>query len=110
LPGAGFKKFAKIAKKNIDDSITPPFQYVKESFEVREPPSLLLIQVPYWSELQAKTLTTPSIVATCFEELPELATQGVDEEVIRGVNGSVYLGERQSYGHGGMSFNDLVCV
>ena len=41
FPGAGFKTFARIAKKDIDDSITPPFQYVKETFEVREPPLLL---------------------------------------------------------------------
>ena len=38
FPGAGFKTFARIAKKNIDDSITPPFLYVKESFEVCESP------------------------------------------------------------------------
>ena len=43
-------------------------------------------------------------MATCLEELPELAKQGVDEEVIRGVCGSVYLGERQSYAHGRTSF------
>jgi hypothetical protein len=49
--------------------------------------------VSYWRELQAKTLTASSIVATCLEELPELARQGVDEDVIRGMNGIVYLGE-----------------
>jgi len=38
FPGAGFKAFARIARRDIDDSITPPFQCVKESFEVREPP------------------------------------------------------------------------
>ena len=97
FPGAGFKTFARIAKKDIDDSITPPFRYVKKSFEVCEPPLLLLVLVSYWDELQAETLTTPSIVATCLEELPELAKQGVDEEVIRGVCGSVYLGEH--HGH-----------
>ena len=51
----------------------------------------------YWNALQAETLTTPSIVATCLEELPELAKQGVDEEVIRGVCGSVYLGEHRDH-------------
>jgi len=49
--------------------------------------------VSYLNGLQAETVTTPSIVATCLEELPELSKQGVDEEVIRGVCGSVYLGE-----------------
>lgn len=38
FPGAGFKKFAREAKKNLDGSIDPPFQYVKEALEVREPP------------------------------------------------------------------------
>ena len=42
FPGAGFKTFARIAKKDLDDSITPPFQYVKEAFEVRKPPLLPL--------------------------------------------------------------------
>jgi len=54
------------------------------------------------------TLTTPSVVATCLEELPELAKQGVDEEVIRGVNGAIYLGEHQLCGRGKMFFNKLV--
>ena len=36
FPGAGFKTFARVARKDIDNSITPPFQHVKESFEVRE--------------------------------------------------------------------------
>ena len=47
FPGAGFKTFARIAKKNIDDSITPPFLYVKESFEARGPPSMPFIHVSY---------------------------------------------------------------
>ena len=38
-------------------------------------------------------------MATCLEELPELANQGVGEEVIRGVCGSVYLGECQLCAH-----------
>ena len=40
---------------------------------------------------------TPSIVATCLEELPELSEEGVDEEAIRGVSGTVYLGERHCH-------------
>ena len=47
-------------------------------------------------------------MGTCLEELPELIQQGVDEEVIRGVSGVIYLGERQSYGQGGISFKKLV--
>ena len=54
---------------------------------------LLLVRVSYWDELQAGTLTTPSIVAECLEELPELSGGGIDEEAIRGVSGTVYLGE-----------------
>jgi hypothetical protein len=30
----------------------------------------------------------------CLEELPELARRGVDGAAIRGVNGTIYLGER----------------
>ena len=37
FPGAGFKKFARVAKENIDKSVNLPFQHVKESFQVREP-------------------------------------------------------------------------
>ena len=37
FPGAGFKKFARIAKENIDNLVNLPFQHVKESFQVREP-------------------------------------------------------------------------
>ena len=35
---------------------------------------------------------TPSIAATCLEELPELRKDGIDEEAIRGITGSMYLG------------------
>jgi hypothetical protein len=97
FPGAGFKRFARVAKKKLDDSVITPFQHVKESFEVREPPLPLLIRVSYWNELQAGTLTTPSVVATCLEELSELSQQGVDEDVIRGVNGTIYLGEHHCH-------------
>ena len=45
FPGVGFKTFARIAKKDLDDSITPPFQRVKESFEVCESPLPLPIQL-----------------------------------------------------------------
>lgn len=38
-------------------------------------------------------ITVPSFVATCLEELPELSKDGVDEETIRGVGGTIYLGE-----------------
>ena len=44
----------------------------------------------------------------CLEELPELSKHGVDEEVIRSVNGSIYLGERLAIRPGRMSFNELV--
>jgi len=36
FPGAGFKRYARRAKKLIDDLSTLPFQHVKESFQVRE--------------------------------------------------------------------------
>jgi len=35
FPGAGFKTFARNAKKNLDHSVNYPFKHVKESFEVR---------------------------------------------------------------------------
>ena len=47
FPGAGFKKFARVGKANIDHSITLPFQHVKTSFEVRESPSPLSIRALY---------------------------------------------------------------
>jgi hypothetical protein len=34
FPGAGFQKFAREAKENIEKSIILPFQHVKESFKV----------------------------------------------------------------------------
>jgi len=61
-----------MAKKNLDDSVNLPFHHVNESFE-------------------ADTLATSSVVATCLEELPELAKDGVDKEVIRGLGGTIYL-------------------
>ena len=39
-------------------------------------------------------------MGTCFEELPELAKLGVDEGVIRGLGGVVYLGECHPCDHG----------
>jgi len=72
FPGAGFKRFARVAKQNIEDSVNFPFQHVKQSFE-------------------ADALTTPSIVATCLEELPELRKNLIDEEAIREVSGAIYL-------------------
>jgi len=41
FPGAGFKRFARTAKENLDNSANLPFQHVKQSFEVRESPLLL---------------------------------------------------------------------
>ena len=37
FPGAGFKKFARKAKTDLDRLADLPFYHVKESFEVREP-------------------------------------------------------------------------
>lgn len=67
----------------------------------------------HWNELQAERPIAPSIVATCLGEMPELAEQGVDEEAIRGVNGTIYLGElHQPCGCRGMTFEKPVvwCV
>jgi len=72
FPGAGFKKFARMAKRNLDNSVNLPYQRVKRSFE-------------------AGTLATPSVVATCLEELPELRNNSIDEEAIQGVGGTIYL-------------------
>ncbi|KAF9645500.1 cytochrome P450 [Thelephora ganbajun] len=77
FPGAGFKRFARVAKKNIDGSVNSPFQHVKES-------------------LQADTVITSSFVATCLEELPELSKDGIDEEAIRGVGGTIYFGGEET--------------
>ena len=35
FPGAGFKRFARLTKQNLSDSIDLPFLYAKESFRVR---------------------------------------------------------------------------
>ena len=51
----------------------------------------------YWNGSQGGTLAASSVVATCLEELPELTKDGVDKEVIRGVGGTVYLGERRCH-------------
>ena len=96
FPGAGFKAFARVARKNLDDSINPPFQHVKKSLKVCISPLPFLVQVVYWNEIQAGTLASSSVVGTCLEELPELSKQGVDEDVIRGMSGVIYLGELQS--------------
>ena len=37
FPGAGFKSFARKAKKDLDRLADLPFYHVKESVEVREP-------------------------------------------------------------------------
>ena len=84
-----------MVKEGIGRSITLPFQHVKESFEVRGSPSCT--RVSYEKELQAETLTTTSVVATCLEELPELSKDGVDEEVIRDVGGTIFLGEHHCH-------------
>ena len=47
-------------------------------------------------------------MGTCFEELPELAKLGVDEGVIRGVGGVIYLGECHPCGHGRTSLKEFV--
>jgi hypothetical protein len=36
FPGAGFKRFARLAKKNFEDSVNLPLQYVKKSLQVCE--------------------------------------------------------------------------
>ena len=80
-----------MGKQDIDSSINLPFQHVKESFKVRGPS--FSSERLNGADFQAGTLTTPSIVATCLEEFPELSKDGVDEEAIRGMSGTVYLGE-----------------
>ena len=40
FPGAGFKKFAKTAKKHLDKLADLPFQHVKESVQVGSPDEL----------------------------------------------------------------------
>ena len=45
------------------------------------------------------TITVPSFMATCLEELPESGKDWVDEEAIRGVGGMIYLGECLCQGH-----------
>jgi len=62
FPGAGFKTFAKQAKKKLDDFLNLPFKHVKESFEVREPTLPFLTQVPQWDNLQEGDLTTSLII------------------------------------------------
>jgi len=84
-----------MAKRDIDHSANLPFQRVKESFEVCGLPLPLLTRVTYQNKFQAETLATPSVVATCLEELPELGKDGVDEEAIRAVGGTIFLGERR---------------
>ena len=82
-----------MGKQDIDSSINLPFQHVKESFKVRGPS--FSSERLNGADFQAGTLATPSIVATCLEGLPELSKDGVDEETIRGMSGTVYLGERR---------------
>ena len=40
FPGAGFKGWARKARKDLDRLVDLPFCHVKESFEVREPRSI----------------------------------------------------------------------
>ena len=56
---------------------------------------------------QANNITTSSFAATCLEELPELSKDGVDEEAIRAVGGTIYLGERH---HRVLAFHELDVV
>ncbi|KAF9786329.1 cytochrome P450 [Thelephora terrestris] len=77
FPGAGFKKFGKTAKENIEKAVNLPFQYVKNAF-------------------QADDITTSSFVASCLEDLPELSKDGVDEETIRSLGGTIYLDTRSA--------------
>jgi len=109
FPGAGFKTFARVTKKDLGDSMDHPFQYVKETSQVCEPPLPRLVQVPYQNELQAESPTNSSIVGTCLEELPELAKQGVDEGVVRDVCGTIFLGEHQPYGTDGFHLTRSSC-
>jgi len=77
FPGAGFKRFARLTKESVDNSVTLPFQHVKESF-------------------QADAITTSSFVVTCLEELSELSKGGVDEATIQDVGGMIYLGGEET--------------
>jgi len=63
---------SRVTKKRFEDAIDNPFKYVKEN-------------------LQEEAPTISSFVATCLEELPELAKQGVDEVAVRDVAGTIFL-------------------
>ena len=51
FPGAGFKRFARLTRKGLEDSMDHPFQYVKEALQVCDPPLPRLVRLPHWNEL-----------------------------------------------------------
>ena len=89
FPGTGFKQFAEVGRKLFDVAVDGPLDYVKESLKVRLSISCISILKVTARKANGNNV---SIAATCFDRVVEPEYQE-DENVIRAVTGTMYIGE-----------------
>lgn len=89
FPGAGFKQFAKTGEKLFAVAVDGPFDFVKESLKV----SLPSFRIDLGLNDDKANETNVSIAALCFDRVKELADQGFDENVIRAMTATMYIGK-----------------
>ena len=94
FPGAGFQTFAREARGHFDLAVDGPLAYVKRSLEVghhlKSSHFFGIGANIYGDKSEANNA---SIVSTGFARVAELADQGFDEDVVRSVASSMYIGE-----------------
>jgi len=95
FPGAGFQQFAKTGQELFAVAVDGPFDFVKESMEVSLPVLHTHISVLGLNDVKANG-TNVSIAALCFDRVAELADQGFDENVIRAMTATMYIGKTNS--------------
>jgi len=92
FPGAEFKQFARAGRELFGVAVDGPLDHMKQSLKVGPP--MLHAYIPVLGLKYGKVNGTNfSIAASCFSRMTELVDQGVDENVIRLVTATTYMGE-----------------
>jgi hypothetical protein len=95
FPGAGFKRFAKEGGRLFGMAVVGPLEWVKESLKVSQcgPRGPL----DSWTDVCGKSNgSNASIASSCFDRVAELQNQGFNEDDVRAVTATTYIGEASS--------------
>ena len=97
FPGAGFKRFARVACRKSDIAIDGPLEYVKELMKVSLPTcaSKLNFEANLDHNVNESDASgNVSIAWSCFDRGQESVNPRFNENVIRGTTATMYMGEQ----------------